>query len=163
MLINGQCHGTYTPGPPGGGNGGGNGGGDGDGDGDGESGFGGNCEAGFACEGDAIFCAIAKEQHVRACRLFDKKSVESELYEKEKGKQGEQTKDLPGNKEESMANRISTADAFGSGQCIQDLSVVVAGHSLSLPMSKICPSLAIIGNIMVAVSLLLAIRIVGRG
>ena len=62
-----------------------------------------------------------------------------------------------------MGNRISTADAFGSGQCIRDLSVVVAGHSITLPMSKICPSLAIIGNIMVAVSLLLAIRIVGRG
>lgn len=141
----------------------GEGGGDGDGDGDDGSMFSGSCMGGFTCEGDAIQCAIAREQHRRACKLFDDKSAESDLYDKEKGKQGEQTKDLPGNKEESMANRISTADAFGSGQCIQDLSVVVAGHSISLPMSKICPSLAIIGNIMVAVSLLLAIRIVGRG
>ncbi|KQB57054.1 MULTISPECIES: hypothetical protein [Acidovorax] len=118
---------------------------------------------GFGCEGDAIFCAIAKEQHRRACKLFDDKSAESDLYDKEKGKEGEQTKDLPGNKEESMANRISTANAFGGGQCIRDLNIVVVGKSVTLPMSKICPSLEIIGNIMVAVSLLLAIRIVGRG
>jgi hypothetical protein len=158
MRVGTQCVYTEPPGgPPGGG-----GSGDGDGDGDG-TGFGGSCSSGFACEGDAIFCAIAKEQHRRACKLFEDKSAESELYDKEKGKTGEQTKDLPGNKEESMANRISMADAFGSGQCVQDLSVVVAGHSVTLPMSKICPSLAIIGNIMVAVSLLLAVRIIGRG
>lgn len=139
-------------------------GGDGDGDGEGDdSMFSGSCMAGFVCEGDAIQCAIAREQHHRACKLFEDKSPESDLYDKEKGKEGEQTKDLPGNREESMANRISTADAFGSGQCIQDLSVIVGGRSISLPFSKICPSLAIIGNIMVAVSLLLAIRIVGRG
>ena len=158
-MVNGQCvwNGGVTPPPTGGGDG------DGDGDGDGKSGFGGNCEAGFACEGDAIFCAIAKEQHRRACRLFDNKTAESELYEKEKGKTGEQTKDLPGNREESMANRISTADAFGAGQCVQDLNIVVVGKSVTLPMSKICPIVSVLGNIMVGVALLLAVRIVGRG
>jgi hypothetical protein len=119
--------------------------------------------AGFACEGDAIFCAIAKEQHRRACKLFEDKSPESELYEKEKGKEGAQTSDLPGNREESLMNRISTADAFGAGQCIQDLNIVVVGKAVTLPMSKICPILAVIGNIMVGVALLLAVRIVGRG
>lgn len=118
---------------------------------------------GFNCDGDAIFCAIAREQHRRSCRLFDDKSPESELYDKEKGKQGAQTKDLPGNREESMANRINMADALGGGQCIQDLNITVIGQSVSLPMSKICPSLAVIGNIMVAVALLLAVRIIGRG
>jgi hypothetical protein len=151
-----MCHGTYTPGTPGGGDGDGDGGGD-------KSGWGGDCMSGFACEGDAIFCAIAKEQHRRACKLFDDKSAESELYEKEKGKTGEQTKDLPGNREESMANRISTADAFGAGQCVQDLNIVVAGNAVTLPMSKICPIVSVLGNIMVGVALLLAVRIVGRG
>jgi len=146
---------------PGGGSGGGDG--DGDGDGDGESGWAGDCMAGFACEGDAIQCAIAKEQHRRACKLFDEKSTESELYNKEKGKEGAQTEDLPGNRTESLQGRISTVDALGAGQCISDLTVVVVGKSVTLPMSRICPTLAIIGNIMVAISFLAAIRIVGRG
>ena len=146
------------------GSGNGNGNGNGDGDGDEGSGFGGSCMAGFACEGDAIQCAIAKEQHRRACRLFDEKSAESDLYDKEKGKEGAQTKDLPGNKSETMTGRINMSDAFGSGgQCIQDLSVTVMGQSMNLPFSKICPSIAVIGNIMVAVSLLLAARILIRG
>ena len=58
---------------------------------------------------------------------------------------------------------VSTANAFGGGQCIRDLNIVVVGNSVTLPMSKICPSLEIIGNIMVAVSLLLAARILTRG
>lgn len=154
------------------------GGGSGNGDGDGEGGFckenpnspmckestfSGSCAGNFQCDGDAIQCAIAKEQHIRACKLFDDKTPESELYESEKGKEGEQTKDLPGSRTESLANRISTVDAFGAGQCIQDLNIVVAGMAVSLPMSKICPVLGIIGNIMIGVALLLAIRIVGRG
>lgn len=159
-MVNGQCvwNGGIPPGDPGD-----PGGGDGDGDGDGDSVFAGTCEAGFACEGDAIFCAISKEQHIRACRLFDNKSAESDLYDKEKGKEGEQTKDLPGTRSESLANRISTVDALGGGQCIQDLNVVVAGQSISLPMSVICPYLQILGNVFVGIALLLAIRIVGRG
>jgi hypothetical protein len=128
-----------------------------------QSSFSGSCVASFQCDGDAIQCAIAKEQHIRACRLFDDKSPESDLYEAEKNKQGEQTKDLPGNREESMANRISTADAFGAGQCVQDLNIVVAGNAVTLPMSKICPIVSVLGNIMVGVALLLAVRIVGRG
>lgn len=157
VRIGTTCVATEPP-PSGGG------GGDGDGDGDGNgSNFGGSCMAGFTCKGDAIFCAISKEQHRRACLLFDDKSPESELYAKEKGKEGEQTKDLPGNRTEDMSNVINQSDAFGGGSCIQDISVVVMGQSMSLPVSKICPSLAYIGNILVAVALLLAIRIVGRG
>ncbi|WP_369641704.1 hypothetical protein [Acidovorax sp. A79] len=157
-LVNELC--VWNPGvpPDGGGNG------NGDGDGDGDSGFAGSCAAGFNCEGDAIQCAIAKEQHIRACKLFDDKSAESELYDKEKGKEGVQTKDLPGNKSETMTGRINMSDALGGGgQCIQDLSVVVMGQSMTLPFSKIYPSIAVIGNIMVAVSLLLAARILVRG
>lgn len=162
-MVNGSCvwNGGVTP-PVGGG--GGNGNGNGNGDGDGKGGFAGTCASGFACEGDAIQCAIAKEQHIRACKLFDDQSDESKLYGKEKGKEGEQTKDLPGNKSETMTGRIRTNDALGGGgQCVQDLSVFVMGQSVTLPFSKICPSIAVIGNIMVAVSLLLAARILARG
>lgn len=125
--------------------------------------FQGACQAGFSCDGDAIFCAIARDQHSRNCKLFDEPSDESNLYNKDKGKQGEQTKELPGNRTLDMAGRIDMTDALGGGQCVSDLSIVVMGQGITLPISRICPAISVIGNILVAVALLLAVRIVGRG
>lgn len=62
-----------------------------------------------------------------------------------------------------MTGRIDMSDALGGGGCISDLSISVLGQSISLPISVICPYLAMLGNVLVAVSLLLAVRIVGRG
>ena len=130
----------------------------------GEGSFGGTCEAGFTCKGDVIQCAIAKEQHMRGCRLFDTKNAESQLYDKEKGKEGDQTKDLKGNENINMANRIDTSDAFGGGGSgVQDLSITVMGQSITLPFSKINSGLDALGRVLVAVSFLIALRIVGRG
>lgn len=128
-----------------------------------KSSFGGSCAANFTCDGDAIQCAIAKEQHIRACKLFDDPSPESQLYEANKGKEGNQTGDNPNNETVSLAGRIDTSDALGGGSCISDLNVTVWGRSLTLPLSTICPSLAMFGNLLVAVSMLLAARIVTRG
>lgn len=165
VKIGDSC--VYTQ-PGGGGTGGGSGGGGGgDGDGEGEeeqSGFGGACVSGFSCEGDAIQCAIAQEQHRRACKLFDDESAESKLYNDNKGKEGKQTNDLPGNESVSFLGRISMNDLLGGGgQCTNDVNVVVMGQAITLPFTKICPAIAVIGNIMVAVSLLLAARILTRG
>ena len=143
--------------------GGGKGGGDGEGEEENPSQFGGACAAGFTCEGDAILCAIAKDQHIRACKLFDDSSPESELYLANKGKTGNQTGDLPGNETISLAGRIDTSDALGGGGCFGDLSVTVWGTSVSLPLSNLCQYLAMLGNILVAVSMLIAARIVTRG
>ena len=155
-MVNGQCvwNGGVTP--PGGGDG--DGGGEDDG-----SGFGGSCVAGFSCEGDAIQCAIAQEQHRRSCKLFDDTSPESDLYNANKGKTGNQTGDLPGNETISLSGRIDTSDAIGGGGCFGDLSVTVWGSSISLPLSNLCQYLAMLGNILVAVSMLMAARIVTRG
>lgn len=142
--------------------GGGGGGGNGDGEGDGSS-FGGSCMAGFVCEGDAVQCAIAREQHRRNCVMFNDPSPESLLYEANKNKTGNQTGDNPNNETVSLAGRIDTSDALGGGACISDLNVTVWGQSLTLPFSTICPSLAMLGNLLVAVSMLLAARIVTRG
>ncbi|WP_200947622.1 virulence factor TspB C-terminal domain-related protein [Acidovorax sp. Root568] len=165
IKINGKC--VYTEPPSGGGGGTGTGGGGtGNGNGDGEddgSGFGGSCMSGYACEGDAIQCAIAKEQYARNCKLFDDTSAESDLYNANKGKTGNQTGDLPGNETISLSGRIDTSDPLGGGGCIGDLSVTVWGQGVSLPLSNLCQYLAMLGNILVAVSMLLAARIVTRG
>lgn len=159
-----------APSPPsgggstGGGSGGG-GGGNGDGDGEGEqSAFGGACASGFSCEGDAIQCAIAREQHVRACKLFDDESPESKLYNDNKGKEGKQTNDLPGNETVNVFGRIDSSDALGAGGAgLSDLSITVWGKAISLPFSMLNSYLAALGNVLLAVSFLLALRIVARG
>ena len=149
---------------PGGAGTGTGGGGTGSGDGDGEKGgFGGSCMSGFACEGDAIQCVIAREQYARNCKLFDDKSAESDLYNANKGKTGNQTGDLPGNETIRLSGRIDTSDPLGGGGCIGDLSITVWGQGVSLPLSNLCQHLAMLGNILVAVSMLMAARIVTRG
>jgi len=134
-----------------------------DGEEDGSS-FGGSCGAGFTCEGDAIQCAVAQEQHRRACKLFDDASEESELYQSNKGKEGNQTTNLPGNETINMAGRIDTSDALSAGSAgVSDLNVTVWGQSITLPFSMLNPYLAQLGNVLLAVSFLLALRIVARG
>lgn len=126
------------------------------------SSFGGQCEA-VACEGDAIQCAIARDQYRRACQLMDKESAESQLYAANKGKEGNQTGSLPGNETISLQGRIDTSDALGGGSCFGDLNITVWNQAVTLPLSSLCQYLAMLGNILVAVSMLMAARIVTRG
>lgn len=126
------------------------------------SSFGGQCEA-VTCDGDAIQCAIARDQYRRSCQLMDKDSAESQLYATNKGKEGNQTGSLPGNEAISLQGRIDTSDALGGGSCFGDLNITVWNHAVTLPLSSLCQYLAMLGNILVAVSMLMAARIVTRG
>jgi len=133
-----------------------------EGDEDGSS-FGGACTGGFTCEGDAIQCAIAREQHTRACKLFDTPSPESQLYDANKNKTGNQTGGLPGNETISIASRINTGDSLTGASCIGDINTVVWGAQITLPVSGLCPYLEMLGNVLVAVSMLVAAKIIFRG
>ncbi len=125
--------------------------------------FGGTCKTNFKCDGDAVQCAMAREQHIRNCQIFEAQTDESKLYDANKGREGDQTKDLPGNDVFNLSGRIDTSDSLGGGRCMSDLNVTVAGSAQTIPMSGICPYLGIFGNILVAVSMLLAMRIVFKG
>lgn len=130
------------------------------------SSWGGSCSASFSCDGDAIMCAITREQHTRNCKLFDDmSSTEVQLYNSEKGKAGEQTSTLPGSASVQISSaNFDTSDAIGAGSgCIADKSVTVAGSVISIPFSTVCGHLAMLGNILLAVSFLLAGRILVRG
>lgn len=153
------CGGSGLPNIDGGGSGGSGGGGKDD-----PSSFTGACAGGFQCKGDAIQCAIAREQHIRACRLFDKESPESKLYEEFKGKEGDQTKELPGNETIAIGDKINSSDALGAGGAgLSDLSLTVWNQQVTLPLSMLNKYLAAMGNVLLAVSFLLAFRIVARG
>lgn len=127
--------------------------------------FSGSCQAGFTCDGDAVMCAIAKEQHTRACQLFKEDTPEGQLYAAEKGKEGIQrgegadmgTIDLSG----GGGSLIKTDSLIGEGSCVQDLQFQFMGEPVTIPLSSLCPYLAMLGNILVAVGMVMAIRIVG--
>lgn len=127
--------------------------------------FSGSCQAGFTCDGDAVMCAIAKEQHTRACQLFKEDTPEGQLYAAEKGKEGIQrgegsdmgTIDLGG----GSGSLIKTDSLIGEGSCVQDLQIQFMGEPVTIPLSSLCPYLAMLGNILVAVGMVMAIRIVG--
>lgn len=124
--------------------------------------FGGSCEAGFTCEGDALQCAVAKEQYKRSCQMFETPSDESKLYHAAvaKGRDADVTATLPGNKSFDVSNGIQSSDLLGGARCVPNLNITVWGRSVSLPLSDICPALGYMGWVLVAVSGLVAFRIV---
>lgn len=124
--------------------------------------FGGGCSGGFTCEGDAIQCAIAQEQHKRSCELFVNESDESRLYKSEvaKGRNRDVTAGLIGNSTVDVAGKLSRDDLLGGARCISDLNVTIWDTNVSLPLSNICPGLEYMGWVLVAVSTLVAFRIV---
>jgi hypothetical protein len=136
------------------------GGGNGDGE---DSQFGGNCTAGFTCEGDAIQCAMAKEQHKQWCEL-NAETAESDLYNEAKTKTGSITGDLEGNKDVDIASYFTGNDMFGmgGGSCFPDKAIEVMGKVIVIPFSTICPYIGILGNILVLISCISAARIVTR-
>lgn len=128
--------------------------------------FGGTCQTAFTCDGDAVQCATARAVNEHKCLMerLNQPTTESGLYDAEKDKAGNVTGDLPGNATMNIgASSFDTTDAIGGAQCIQNLSVTVWNRTLVLPLSDICTQLAHLGTVLVAVSFLLAARIVSRG
>lgn len=124
--------------------------------------FAGSCLTAFSCEGDAIQCAIAREQHRRACTLFDDPTLLSE-----KGNQAVQGGDHPehhpysSKSEKSLhfGSVIDRTDIIGS-QCPDDVHIPLLGSTLVIPISQLCGPAAMLGNILVGISMISALFIV---
>lgn len=126
--------------------------------------FNGACGGGFSCEGDAIQCAIAKEQHVRACKLFDDVNAETQLYDQEKVKTGKRTEDLPGNStHEFSSGMYDSSNMLQGGSCIADVAVEIGMSSVTLPFSRVCPLLAHLRLALLAFGAVAWVFIVFRG
>ena len=69
-----------------------------------------------------------------------------------------------GNESIAVGDKINTTDALGAGGAgLSDLSITVWNQQVSLPLSMLNQYLAAMGNVLLAVSFLLAFRIVARG
>lgn len=127
--------------------------------------FGGSCSGGFTCEGDALQCAIAKEQHKRNCEVSDDllKTDEYKAWQSAKAWDGKSvTADLPGNREHTIS--VNVGDEFiGSGSCPPDKVIELPfGTSLTLPFSEMCPWLILLGKGFVIVAYIVGALIIIR-
>lgn len=125
-----------------------------------ESNFGGACSGGFTCEGDAVQCAIAKEQHTKNCELFTK---ETELTTQGKAMQNNET-DNPAKESNRQVVNVSTmvteGNNIGSGT-FQDKVIPFKGAGITLPFSQLNFIVQLLGGFLLAGAYINAARIVG--
>lgn len=144
---------TGTGGTSGGGTGGNGSGGEGT-----ASTFGGSCAA-FSCSGDAIQCAMAKDQHVRHCQFFDTQTPESEAGHAAialgdtKHAAGTHWR---GDDTEVDIGVRATAAAVNpyAASCPADQVLTIGGAQIVIPMSSACTFLQSLGLIAVAVTVI---------
>lgn len=129
------------------------------------SSFTGTCAAGFKAVGDdPILNAMAQEQYKRNCETFRTDTEPSTWVVAEGQKTGNAMDGNPNNGTVNIGpGNFDQSDALGGGGCNLNKTVVVRGYSVALPFNVLCDPLAVLGQILVAVSLLLAARIVTRG
>lgn len=134
------------------GNGKGEGKGEGEGEGEGSE-FGGSCDSGFTCTGDAIQCSIAKSQHQDSCKLFAPAPAGSVPDGTEEGS----AQDLQNNAH--VINVQTDLDYSGLGwnrscPADEDFDIGIAGAKMTIPYSKLCVVLSPMSDITLAITAL---------
>lgn len=125
-----------------------------------KSSWGGTCVTGWTCEGDAIQCAIAKEQHERNCELWAETDQAALFGQAITGNDpGLDALDRSQAETVDFSNVIDTTRTIGAG-CIDDRNIDVMGHTITIPFSKLCPYLDIMGTIAVAFAMISAAAII---
>ena len=127
-----------------------------------ESKFTGSCEAAFSCEGDAVQCAMALQQHKVYCEAIEDNPVRDEFTNEVAANAGKGLSDwIP----QSIVNIPTdlTGQKILSSACLADMVFPIAGQSITLPLSKLCPALEFCGTVVKLFSYLFsAIIIFGR-
>lgn len=125
--------------------------------------WGGACGA-FACDGDAVQCAIAREMHQRNCQLFETSSALSELgnaIAAGNDPQASQNPALEANRQTtSLTGSISQETFLGQGGLADQQIVVSPSLTVTLPWSQLNQYLSYMGAIVVAFALVFAARLV---
>ena len=125
--------------------------------------WGGTCGA-FACDGDAVQCAIAREVYTRDCALYDTPTALSTLGNQVSSgadPQASQNPALDANRQTTSLTGSISQDTFLSQTGLSDQQFVVSPRlTVTLPWSKLNSYLSIMGGIVVAFALIFAARIV---
>ncbi len=132
--------------------GGGNVGGE-EGEGEGGGKFEGSCKSGFKCEGDAVQCSIAKNQHEITCKFFEK-------AEPDALPDGTEKNSAQGLKDDAEVINVQTdLDYSGLGwgrscPADQDIDLGKLGGSMTIPYSRLCSILSPMSDIGLAITAL---------
>lgn len=122
------------------------------------------CGAVPACEGDAVQCAIAQEQFKRNCEFFNPAGGAVDAGNAGAAA-GNRASDHPANSPDAQAvnfgTSISTSNPIGGG-CPSDDNLSVGGIAITIPWSRVCGSLQLLGQLVVAVGMLASAFIVFR-
>lgn len=138
--------------------------------GNGTDSFGGSCSASFTCDGDAVQCSIALEQHQRDCAMFDPGSAGGVWAH---GNQTLETAkadgDNPGWSPANIANHVVTnfdwsttidQSATLAAGCPSDVTL---GNGVVLRLSSLCPYLGWLGTFIVAMTSIACAFILFKG
>ena len=117
--------------------------------------FGGSCSGSFTCQGDAVQCAMAREQHERNCQLYDKPNSLTAYAETiSDALQGpEHPASAP--RQVNVAGSL-TVDRTDLG-CPVNTEVTLMGKTVVIPWANTCNGLRFMGDIAFALSLISAI------
>lgn len=131
-----------------------------------------DCSTPPTCKGDPVQCAIAKSAWETACRA--RKGADGELSETDQnvvdgnaaiaeGK-GDGKGEGNGNTDGGDISTMLNTDSWLGGGCITDQTYSLGQMgSITVPFSQLCTVFSVMGNILVALAMLAAIRIVGGG
>lgn len=125
---------------------------------EGKGSFGGSCQAGFTCKGDAAMCAMAKEQHKRNCETLEEDKDPSSFFNQVKnGTDSQSAKAMQDNASEiNIATQLNKNGYGWSRSCPAntriDLSFV--SGSFEMPFDKLCGPLKIFSDIALAITAL---------
>lgn len=121
----------------------------------------GACQGGFSCDGDPIQCAIARDQHIRHCQMethTDQSQAGVAMIDGNPHPSGHPYNDAEV-QEVSFAGSIDQSNPLG-GSCPSDRSFqVMAGSSITIPFSQLCTPLQMVGQVGVALAMLMAVFI----
>lgn len=129
--------------------------------------FGGTCGGSFSCDGDAIQCAIAREQHVRNCAFFQPAgalAAEGESLLSTGGARPAEHPWLSPVTRSFGSGFGAESNLIGAGACPADLTVPVPGRpSLVISFTPLCGAASWLGNLLVGITALACIGIVFIG
>ncbi|AIJ45427.1 hypothetical protein O987_06345 [Comamonas testosteroni TK102] len=124
-----------------------------------EGSFGGSCQSGFTCEGDALQCAQLKEQHKRNCEMMEKDTDANSLTNKALNGTDDKSADAL-KASAGQVNVGSTFDQSGLGwgsSCPADPEIQLnfgSQSSFTIPFSRICGPLGVLSLAGVGITLL---------
>lgn len=128
------------------------------------SSFGGSCGA-FSCDGDAVQCAIASEQHQRNCEVFEDTKLLPQVGVGQSATDGTGSGHFVESEDSSPFSLASYVQQFENtlnlpSTCIADQSIPFAGGSVVLPFSEYCDVLRAFGYAGNGVTMVVALGIV---